>query len=582
MKPFGFVWFATKPHLRIAGVAILCVIAASAATSSIPYIYKLLTDSLLASGTAGFEPVFVTIGIYFGISLFAHFAYRASGIIGGVWATGGRATARATLTAHLTRHSYQYFSDRFSGSMLSKVKQGADGAKDFAEGFMWQALLFIIPAVVSMTIAFLTSPVVGLILIALFLVIVPFNLYFAKRRVPLSIAAQDAETVVNGATVDALSNITSVHEHANRSFEMERLKSLLLRRRELSLRNWRYSEWVLFWNGLFVNAFMGAMVMFSAYLAMQGVLTPGDVILFIATVWLLEEKFLFLGSQINHFTEVWGQLSESLADIAKPHDMPDQEGAKDIARLEGAMLLDSVTFSYSGVSVFKDLTLALAPGEKIGIVGKSGAGKSTLIKLILRHYDVEEGTIRIDGTDIREVTKESLRRAIAIVPQEPSLFHRTIRENIAYARPDASMDDVVRAARQAQADEFIRALPQGYESLVGERGVKLSGGQRQRVAIARAILKDAPILLLDEATSALDSESEVEVQKALLELMKGRTVIAIAHRLSTLRAMDRLIVFDKGSIVEDGTHDELLRTHGIYSELWNHQAGGFITDESEK
>jgi ABC-type multidrug transport system fused ATPase/permease subunit len=227
----------------------------------------------------------------------------------------------------------------------------------------------------------------------------------------------------------------------------------------------------------------------------------------------------------------------------------------------------------------RDFSLAIKGKEKIGLVGRSGAGKSTLTKILLRHYDINGGVITIDDQDISDVTRESLRDAVAVVPQEPLLFHRTLRENIAYGNPGASEYKIVEAAKLAQAHEFIMRLPRGYDTLVGERGVKLSGGERQRIVVARAILKNAPILILDEATSALDSESEVAIQKALHTLMEGKTVIAIAHRLSTLREMDRIIVMDGGQIIEDGSHEELIARGGTYAELWAHQAGGFLKDE---
>jgi ATP-binding cassette subfamily B protein len=345
------------------------------------------------------------------------------------------------------------------------------------------------------------------------------------------------------------------------------------------MKNWRYGEWILFWNGVFVHIFMGAMVLFAVYLAMEGVLAPSDVTLLLATVWLLEGYFVHLSQQFNSVSEVWGQITESLRDILEPQDVTDVAGAKPLVVTNGKLAFADVTFEYDGISVFKKLSFTLPPGERVGVIGRSGAGKSTLMKIIMRHYDLAGGAILIDDTDIAGVTKDSLRSSIAVVPQEPALFHRTIAENIAYGRPDATRKEIMRAAEQAQAHDFIMALPEKYESLVGERGIKLSGGQRQRIAIARALLKDAPILLLDEATSALDSESEMLVQEALLTLMEGRTVIAIAHRLSTLRAMDRLMIFDAGKIVEDGTHEELMARGGLYAELWNHQAGGFLTED---
>jgi ABC-type multidrug transport system fused ATPase/permease subunit len=312
--------------------------------------------------------------------------------------------------------------------------------------------------------------------------------------------------------------------------------------------------------------------------AKAGAMSVGDIVLVIAIIFRIEGQLQSLGSNFNKFAETWGEISESLEEIIEPHEIPDKPGALNLRIASADITFESMTFGFQGQEVFKDLSLTIPSGQRVGLVGRSGAGKSTLIRLLMHHHDVQAGTIKIGGIDIASVTQESVRRAISIVPQEPLLFHRTIRENISYGKPDASEAEIIEAAKQAQAHEFIQRLSQGYESMVGERGVKLSGGERQRIAIARAILKSAPVLLLDEATSALDSESEVEIQKALQSLMEGKTVIAIAHRLSTLRQMDRIIVLDRGQITEEGTHDELVAKGGIYSELWQHQAGGFIQD----
>ncbi len=576
-NPFRFYMFASRPHWLPAIFAVLFVIGAATLNALIPYFYKVIADSALSGTEGDYRALYQAVGLYVAISLGSVILWRGSGFVGAAWATGTRATARYALTHYITAHSHQYFSDRFSGSLMSKVKQAGDGAREFTEIMLWEFLRFATSVIAAVTITYLSSPYIAWLMLGLIAAALPYNLYFARKRIPYSIAAQDAETALNGATVDALTNISSVHEFANRGFEVNRLRGFILDRRTKGLRNWRYGEWTLLGSGFIQTAFMAAMMLAAVYLASEGLITPGDIILFLGMIWLLEDQLTFMAGKLNHFSEAWGQLSESLKDILIDQDVADTSHAGELALEHSGIAFDDVTFKYGGVSVFENLTFTIPQGQRVGLIGRSGAGKSTLVKLILRHYDVASGEIRIGHENIADVTKESLRSAIAVVPQEPALFHRSIHDNIAYSKPESTREEVIRAAELAQAHDFISELPDGYESLVGERGVKLSGGQRQRIAIARALLKDAPILLLDEATSALDSESEKLVQKALLALMEGRTVLAIAHRLSTLRAMDRLIVFDKGKIIEDGTHDELLKKGGLYADLWNHQAGGFLT-----
>jgi ATP-binding cassette subfamily B protein len=576
--PLRFFLFASKPHWRVALLATFFVVLASILRAAIPYIYKVIVDTATTVTSGSYTALWHAVVLFIVISLVSNLVWRCSGFSGMRWATGVRATGRSALMAYLTLHSHQYFSDRFAGSLSNKIKQAGDSLRDITEAWLWQFLSFMVSVVASFIIVFITSPTIGLILLGLFAFITPLNIYLARKRVPLSVSGQASETRLNGASVDLITNITAVHEYARRTFELDRIKQLITTRREMGIRNWRYSEWVLTGNNIIQGVFTGAMLLVAVYLATKGIITPGDVILLLAMVTLLEEQLTFIGSQFNSFAESWGTVKESLEEVTEVHDVAEGPEAAPLPITSGSIHLDAVSFSYAGRSVFTNLTLDIPAGQRVGVIGRSGAGKSTLMKILLRHYDLDSGAIRIDGTDIASVTKESLRASIAVVPQEPALFHRTVSENIAYGRPDATREQVITASRQAQAHEFIEALPKGYDTTVGERGVKLSGGQRQRVAIARALLKDARILLLDEATSALDSESEVLVQKALLTLMEGRTVIAIAHRLSTLRAMDRLIIFDEGKIVEDGTHEELLAKGGLYADLWNHQAGGFLEE----
>lgn len=576
-SPWKFLIFITRPYRLVAFGAIALVVLGGVVNVAVAYIFKLITNSAyaLASG-GGITVLWQATGAYIAVSLLAILFWRGSGFVGMYWSVGARATTRYALSSYVTRHSHAYFADRFAGSISSKITQASNSMKDIVEGIIWNFIPFFVSITGSFLLAFYTSPLIAFIFLAWVLVITPMNIYLVKKGVPLAVATQQAETAIGGATVDMLTNMSAVHDYAQQSFELNRLKRFITDRAVSGLTNWKFREWVRLGNGILQVFFIGGMIAVATLLTGRGVLTAGDIILILTIVLMVEDRLTFIGSHLNNFGDAWGQVVESLSDIVSPHEMPDGADAQALDCVRGSISLKDVSFSYGGTVVFDSLSIDIPAGQRVGVVGRSGAGKSTLINLFLRRHDATGGAIAIDGNDITLMTKNSLRQAIAIVPQEPLLFHRSIRENIAYGKPSATENDIIHAARLAEAHEFIEHLPEGYDSLVGERGVKLSGGQRQRIAIARALLKDAPILLLDEATSSLDSESESAVQKALLTLMEHRTVIAVAHRLSTLRAMDRIVVMEEGHIVEDGTHDELIAKGGLYANLWNHQAGGFL------
>lgn len=578
-NPLRFLWYVSKPYRRWLYIAIAMVMFASFATAGVSYAFKAIVNSAtdLAHG-APYTPLIFAAVFYVCINFSTGLFWRLSGFSGMRWAVGARATARYALTAYLTQHSYRYFSDHFAGSLGNKVSHASSGVRSMVEQILWNFLNFGFALIAGFFITFITNHLIAYVFLAWVCVITPLNLYLAKKRVAITSEGQKLETALNGNTIDMLTNMTAVQEYARRDFELLRLKTAISARRVAGLRNWTYGEWVLVLNNVLQVFFIGGMIALAIVLVQAGTISAGDIILVLTIVVFMEDRLTFIGSQMNTFSETWGEIRESLEEILDAHEVVNADGAKAIQVPRGAITLERVSFSYGGVEVFKDVSLSINAGERVGVVGRSGAGKSTLMKLLLRHYDLNDGKILFDEEDIATVTKDSVRRSISVVPQEPLLFHRSVRENIAYGNPEATEEEIKRAASLAQADAFIERLPQGYEALVGERGVKLSGGQRQRVAIARAFLKNAPILLLDEATSSLDSESEVAVQKALFTLMEGRTVIAIAHRLSTLRAMNRIIVMDDGKIIEDGTHESLLALGGVYAALWNHQAGGFLED----
>lgn len=579
-SPFWFLLFASRPHWVSALLASIAVIVASTMFTFVAYAFKLVANAAARLPAPGaYEDLVGGVLLYILFLTGGQMIWRLSGFAGARWVVRSRATARHALTAYVTLHSRTYFANRFGGSIANKISHAANGLKDLIDRILWQLSDVLISAIVSFCIAYAINHTLAWIFAVWAMTATVFNVVLALKRVPRSMRVQALETKLNGGTIDLLSNVQAMQDFAARAHEMKRLQVAIEERTRAGFINWYFGEWILVSNIVMQGFFGGVMALAAVYFASIGVLSPGDVVLVLTLIFRIEGLLLFLGSHLTHFSETWGEIRESLEEIMEPHEIPDAKGADELTVPKGDIVFDEVRFAYGQSVVFPGLSVHIKGGERVGLVGKSGAGKSTLTRLLLHYHDISAGEIRIDGQDIAKVTQESLRRAVAVVPQESVLFHRTIRENICYGRPEASEADMVEAAKRAQAHDFIMRLEEGYGSLVGERGVKLSGGERQRIAIARAIIKDAPILILDEATASLDSESEVAIQKALHELMENKTVIAIAHRLSTLREMDRIIVMDEGGIVESGTHSELLTRGGIYADLWNHQAGGFIPDE---
>jgi ABC-type multidrug transport system fused ATPase/permease subunit len=398
-------------------------------------------------------------------------------------------------------------------------------------------------------------------------------------------ANNEARAAVTGRIVDVITNIRNVFCFANQRLEdrelerytgEERGRRMALYRSVVRLRCCQYVMDILMWLGFVGGALYGWV---------HGTMSAGDFVMVTTLTGSLLQTAYNLGQRIPDFYDQLGSARESIETLIVPATLEDRPGAARLAVLRGAIHFDRIAFAYEprkpgrgARNIVKDFELYIPPGQRVGLIGPSGAGKSTLMGLLMRMHDVTDGAIRIDGQDIREVMQESLREAIGLIPQDTNLFHRTLMENIRYGRPDATDEEVMTAASRAHAQEFIVELEHGYHTLVGERGIKLSGGQRQRIAIARAILRNAPILLLDEATSALDSHSEQMIQQAMRQAMAGKTVIAIAHRLSTVMDMDRLIVLDRGAIVADGSHAELLLQGGLYAELWRKQSGAMGAD----
>jgi ATP-binding cassette, subfamily B, multidrug efflux pump len=488
---------------------------------------------------------------------------------------------------HVVRQSWPYFQNDFAGRIANRVMQTANALRESVMASIravWYIAVYGVTAFVLMALA---DWRLGLPTLLWFLGYLVFLRYFVPRMRDLARASSEVRSHVMARVVDSYTNILTVKLFARLADEDAYVREVIDEHQDAIAAHMRLISQFMFALSVMNAALLTGTAAIGIWLWADGTVGAGVVATALPLAWQIANVAGWVSWEVTGIFENIGIVQEGMQTIAVPHSGADRSGARELEVSRGEIHFEDVSFNYGtrdGKPVLERLRLTIRPGERVGLVGRSGSGKSTLVNLLLRFYEPERGSIRIDGQDIGHVTQESLRAAIGMVTQDTSLLHRSIAANIRYSRPGASDDEVQSAARKAQAHEFIVGLQdwtgrKGYEAHVGERGVKLSGGQRQRVAIARVVLKDAPILVLDEATSALDSEVELAIQEQLLGLMEGKTVIAIAHRLSTIARMDRLVVLEAGCIVEQGTHDELLRLGGHYQRLWRHQSGGFLAHD---
>jgi ATP-binding cassette subfamily B protein len=563
-RPLDFMYRFIRRR-RIAHFAILtCVLVAVVCSVSAQYGVKFLVDAL-SEGVGGLRNVWIAFLMLVLLIAADNLLWRIASLIANFSFVGVTGDLRRDMFSHLTGHAPGYFADRLPGTLTSRVTATSNAVFAAENMFVWNilppcaatvaAIAFV--GAISVPISATLAVVAGVMIVAM------FRMAAAGR--PLHHDFADKTASVDGEMVDVLGNMPIVRAFCGLGREQRRFETIVDQEVTARRSSLLYLEKLRILHASVIVVLTGGLLAWAIFLWQRGEATTGDVVLVCTLGLSVLHATRDLAVALVDVTQHVARLSEALSTLLVPHELCDHPEAVPLVKRGASIAFENISFCFpDGQGVFENLSLSLEPGQRTGLVGPSGAGKSTLFALLQRHYDLPDGRILIDGQDISRVTQHSLQETIAVVPQDLSLFHRSAIENIRYGRPDASDDEVFEAAIAARCYDFVKALPDGFKTIVGERGMKLSGGQRQRIAIARAFLKDAPLLLLDEATSALDGESEEEIQIALGSLMRGRTVIAIAHRLSTLRNFDRIVVLQAGRMMEDGSPDHLMQRDGLY------------------
>ena len=572
----GHLWEGVLPHRRLFWVCVAAFVVFQLIELAIPVFYKRFFDELGQSA-----PAEVLIGIITVIAvvnlanwLFAAIAHFSLSL------TTAKIMVQLKQKSfdYLMLHSRKFFVNNFTGSLVQKVNRFAYAFEILMDNLVFNLIPIAICILGSIAVTAFLAPPIALVIAVWSLLVIAANFVFSRWKIKYDIARAAADSRTTGFLSDNIVNYISVKLFNGYRSESNNFKKISDDQAQKTITTWQLSN-----VANITQHFLIIIVEFAAFYYTISLWQSGQA--FIGTFVLVQTYIIGISHQLWGVNRMFRGIYQAMADskemveiLETPHQIKDTPGAKILADAKGKIDFENIVFGFQDDRIIlKDFDLSINSGEQVAIVGSSGAGKTTLTGLLLRLFEPTGGRILIDGNDIREITQESLRKNISLVPQDPVLFHRSILENIRYGRPEASDEEVIAAAQMAHCDKFVQKMPAGYQTMVGERGVKLSGGERQRVAIARAILKRAPILILDEATSSLDSKSEALIQDALDALMKDQTVIAIAHRLSTIRKMDRVVVLKGGTIIEQGSHQSLIRKRdGVYRKLWRLQSSGFI------
>lgn len=580
---FKYYW----PHIKkykISGLLVLFIYGLAVAGSAIgtPLLFKKIID--VVSNTqdpSSIANTLITTVITLGVLIFVYnLFYRIADYIMTYKQTHILKDVSDDAFNRLQKHSYEFFANTFTGSLVARVKRYVTALETIHDQAIYAVWMSGLRLLFGFAVLMYFSPVLGGIFFVWLVLYTLLSIYFAKKKVKRDVLSAEANSKVTAVLSDVLTNILNVKMFASHKKESSFFADATEEERVYLKKAWNFQNLQFIFQGYFIGVFEFIAMYVAIVLWINGSISAGTIILMQIYVFASFDIVWNIGRNFTRVMRAFADAKEMVDIFEEPLSVSDPKKSKKSKIKDGHIEIENISFAYSSnEEVFNNFSLEIKPGEKVGLVGHSGSGKTTITKLLLRFADIKKGSIKIDGQDISKITQDDLRSQISYVPQDPVLFHRTLKENIAYAHIENYTEEkVLDAAKSSHAHEFIKALPKGYDTLVGERGIKLSGGERQRVAIARAVFKDAPILILDEATSSLDSVSEKHIQDALDNLMKGRTTLVVAHRLSTIQKMDRIIVLDNGKIKEEGTHKELIAKKGAYHELWEHQSHGFIEE----
>ncbi len=582
-RPWAFVWHYISLYFRWYLLMFLLQLGAAICTTLIPYAIGRITGAVsegLWTDQDIWQASLSALQLLAALAVGEMLLSRLMSLCMIHIRPGQKQRIASDLFAYLQQHSHRYFSEHFAGSLSQRISEASIGVLELT----WLIMIEFLPVAITLIGALIllgyASLWLGAGLLVWTVLYVGLSFYLARRAQPYAKLHAEARSVTSGKIVDAVTNLNAIRFFARSDYEQRYLGGYMDREVGAARHSFFFMERIRWLQDGMALALRLGLVFAALLLWSNGAIDVAQFVMAASLGLMIVAGAKSLSYQFLHFFESIGNIENAVNTLIKPHELKDRPDARDVRITCGEIELRDLTFGYNAASpIFKHLNLHIPAGQRVGLVGYSGSGKSTLLNLLLRLYEPQGGAILVDGIDVRTMTQDSLHRQIGLIPQEPALFHRSLRENIGYGLTEAGDDAIKVAAQQAHAHAFITRMDNGYESLVGERGVKLSGGQRQRIAIARVLLKNAPILIMDEATSSLDSETERLIQGSLDEIMGDKTVLVVAHRLSTVAHLDRILVLHKGQIVEDGSHSELLGRRGAYHRLWSHQVDGHFDDE---